>query len=84
MTTLAPLTISATRDGLARLAEQSLPEDIDLIQRCYLSDDFSEELTRFLQNEKRTGADSERATKALYADASDRTSCSYYGRPYAE
>ncbi|HAN81236.1 MAG TPA: enoyl-CoA hydratase [Gammaproteobacteria bacterium] len=52
MTTLAPLTISATRDGLARLAKQSVPEDIDLIQRCYLSDDFSEGVDAFFAKRK--------------------------------
>ena len=52
MTTLAPLTISATRDGLARLAERSVPADIDLIQRCYLSDDFSEGVDAFFAKRK--------------------------------
>jgi enoyl-CoA hydratase/carnithine racemase len=52
MTTLAPLTISATRVGLARLAKQSVPEDIDLIQRCYLSDDFSEGVDAFFAKRK--------------------------------
>ena len=52
MTTLAPLTISATRDGLARLAKQSVPEDIDLIQRCYLSEDFSEGVDAFFAKRK--------------------------------
>jgi len=52
MTTLAPLTISATRDGLARLAKKSVPEDIDLIQRCYLSDDFSEGVDAFFAKRK--------------------------------
>ena len=52
MTTLAPLTISATRDGLARLAKQSVPEDVDLIQRCYLSEDFSEGVDAFFAKRK--------------------------------
>lgn len=45
--TLAPLTISATRDGLRRLAGKDLPEDRDLISRCYLSDDFAEGIDAF-------------------------------------
>ena len=53
ITTLAPLTISATRDGLARL-EERLPADIDLIQRCYLSDDFSEGVDAFFAKRKPT------------------------------
>ncbi len=59
MTTLAPLTISATRDGLARLEERPVPADIDLIQRCYLSDDFHEGVDAFFANGNRTGVDSE-------------------------
>ena len=52
MTTLAPLTISATRDGLARLEERPVPADIDLIQRCYLSDDFHEGVDAFFAKRK--------------------------------
>lgn len=47
MQTLAPRTLSATRDGLARLAEQDLPPDRDLIERCYLSADFAEGIEAF-------------------------------------
>lgn len=47
MMTLAPLTISATRDGLKRLSQRATPDDIDLIQRCYLSDDFAEGVDAF-------------------------------------
>ena len=54
MTTLAPLTISATRDGLARLEERPVPADSDLIQRCYLSDDFSEGVDAFFAKRKPT------------------------------
>ena len=50
--TLAPLTISATRDGLNRLAERQIPEDSDLIQRCYLSDDFAEGIDAFFAKRK--------------------------------
>ena len=52
MTTLAPLTISATRDGLARLEERPVPADIDLIQLCYLSDDFHEGVDAFFAKRK--------------------------------
>lgn len=52
ITTLAPRTISATRDGLARLAERPVPADIDLIQRCYLSDDFAEGVDAFFAKRK--------------------------------
>jgi enoyl-CoA hydratase len=47
MQTLAPRTLSATRDGLKRLAEQDLPADRDLIERCYLSADFAEGIEAF-------------------------------------
>ena len=47
LTTLAPLTVSATREGLSRLSDRPIPEDVDLIQRCYLSDDFAEGIDAF-------------------------------------
>lgn len=47
MLSLAPLTVSATRDGLNRLASATLPDDRDLIERCYLSDDFAEGIEAF-------------------------------------
>ena len=50
--TLAPLTISATRDGLNRLSQRATPDDIDLIQRCYLSDDFAEGIDAFFAKRK--------------------------------
>ena len=49
---LAPLTISATRDGLKRLSQRATPDDIDLIQRCYLSDDFAEGVDAFFAKRK--------------------------------
>jgi enoyl-CoA hydratase len=52
VTTLAPLTVSATRDGLTRLAQRSIPEDTDLIQRCYLSEDFAEGIEAFFAKRK--------------------------------
>ena len=50
--TLAPLTTSATRDGLKRLSQRATPDDIDLIQRCYLSDDFAEGIDAFFAKRK--------------------------------
>lgn len=50
--TLAPLTISATRDGLNRLSQSVTPDDFDLIQRCYLSDDFAEGIDAFFAKRK--------------------------------
>ena len=50
--TLAPLTISATRDGLNRLSQLATPDDIDLVQRCYLSDDFAEGVDAFFAKRK--------------------------------
>lgn len=48
MLTLAPRTVSATREGLERLARQdALPFDGDLIERCYLSEDFAEGIEAF-------------------------------------
>lgn len=48
MKTLAPLTLSATREGLNRLSRRHpLPADRDLIERCYLSADFAEGIEAF-------------------------------------
>jgi enoyl-CoA hydratase/carnithine racemase len=52
LTTLAPLTVSATREGLSRLSDRSIPGDVDLIQRCYLSDDFAEGIDAFFSKRK--------------------------------
>ena len=52
LTTLAPLTVSATREGLSRLSDRPIPEDVDLIQRCYLSDDFAEGIDAFFAKRK--------------------------------
>ena len=62
--TLAPLTISATRDGLNRLSQRATPDDIDLIQRCYLSDDFAEGIDAFFAKRKANGVVNECATEA--------------------
>ncbi|MDB4021734.1 enoyl-CoA hydratase [Litorivicinus sp.] len=50
--TLAPRTISTTREGLRRLAGQVLPEDEDLITHCYLSQDFAEGIDAFFAKRK--------------------------------
>jgi enoyl-CoA hydratase/carnithine racemase len=52
LTTLAPLTVSATREGLSRLSDRSIPDDVDLIQRCYLSEDFAEGIDAFFAKRK--------------------------------
>jgi enoyl-CoA hydratase len=44
----APLTIRATKEALRRLATQR-PEGGDLIVECYMSDDFQEGMTAFLE-----------------------------------
>lgn len=46
----APLTLRATKEALRRLkaAQQQLLEDRDLIEMCYMSDDFREGLEAFL------------------------------------
>jgi enoyl-CoA hydratase/carnithine racemase len=44
----APLTLRATKEALRRLATQR-PEGDDLIVECYMSDDFQEGMTAFLE-----------------------------------
>jgi enoyl-CoA hydratase len=49
----APLTLRATRDGLRRLAETGSPiDDRDLIELCYMSEDFKEGMDAFLAKRK--------------------------------
>jgi enoyl-CoA hydratase/carnithine racemase len=48
---LAPLTLRATKEGLRRLQSAEVP-DSDLILMCYMSEDFHEGMSAFL--EKRT------------------------------
>jgi len=45
---LAPLTQSVTKEALRRLVTHGLPEDEDLIRRCYASDDFHEGIKAFM------------------------------------
>lgn len=44
----APITIQATKDAIRRIAEQSLPDDTDLLQRVYASRDFHEGVAAFI------------------------------------
>ena len=49
ITTLAPLTLRATKEALWRIKERSRPEEgRDLILMCYMSQDFREGLDAFL------------------------------------
>jgi enoyl-CoA hydratase len=45
----APLTISATKEALRRIARGQTSEGDDLILRCYMSADFREGMTAFLE-----------------------------------
>jgi len=44
----APLTLRATKEGLRRLAQETDPQDDDLIRQCYMSEDFREGMEAFL------------------------------------
>jgi len=44
----APLTLRATKIALARISGESMPSDEDLLEMCYLSDDFREGIDAFL------------------------------------
>lgn len=46
---LAPRTLAATRQGLSRLNQTKLPDDRDLIESCYLSQDFQEGVDAFFE-----------------------------------
>jgi enoyl-CoA hydratase/carnithine racemase len=53
MKTMAPLTIQASLEGLRRLrGAVPLPNDQDLIERSYVSDDFAEGVRAFLEKRK--------------------------------
>lgn len=49
---LAPRTVQATREGLARLKQAPLPDDSDLIEFCYMSEDFEEAVSAFFEKRK--------------------------------
>lgn len=48
LSTLAPVTQSVSKEGLRRLLAHQLPEDDDLIHRCYGSADFREGVDAFM------------------------------------
>ncbi len=53
LTTMAPLTIQSTLDGLRRLRHAvACPDDSDLIAACYTSEDFAEGVAAFLGKRK--------------------------------
>ena len=53
LTTMAPLTIQSSLDGLRRLRHAvACPDDSDLIAACYTSEDFSEGVAAFLEKRK--------------------------------
>jgi enoyl-CoA hydratase/carnithine racemase len=45
----APLTIATTKEALRRIIRGTTGDDHDLVQRCYLSEDFKEGMTAFLE-----------------------------------
>lgn len=50
---LAPLTLQSSMEGLRRLREATpLPDDHDLIERCYMSEDFREGMAAFFDKRK--------------------------------
>ena len=53
LTTMAPLTIQSSLEGLRRLRHAiACPDDADLIEACYQSDDFAEGVAAFLEKRK--------------------------------
>lgn len=48
----APLTLRATKEGMIRLAEGQAVDDKDLIELCYMSQDFKEGMEAFLSKRK--------------------------------
>jgi enoyl-CoA hydratase len=45
----APLTIATTKEALRRIMRGTIGDDHDLVERCYLSEDFKEGMTAFLE-----------------------------------
>jgi len=53
VTSFAPLTLRATKEGLRRIREQMLPEEArDLVALCYTSEDFREGVRAFIEKRK--------------------------------
>ena len=53
LTQMAPLTIQSSLEGLRRLRHAiASPDDADLIEACYQSDDFAEGVAAFLEKRK--------------------------------
>jgi enoyl-CoA hydratase len=53
MTSFAPLTLAATKEGLRRIRERMLPEEArDLVALCYTSEDFREGVRAFMEKRK--------------------------------
>jgi enoyl-CoA hydratase len=53
MSTFAPLTLWATKEGLRRIRERMLPEEArDLVALCYTSEDFREGVRAFIEKRK--------------------------------
>ena len=53
LTTMAPLTIQSSLEGLRRLRHAiACPDDADLVEACYQSDDFAEGVAAFLEKRK--------------------------------
>ena len=53
MTSFAPLTLAATKEGLRRIRERMLPEEArDLVALCYTSEDFREGVRAFVEKRK--------------------------------
>jgi len=48
----APLTISTTKEALRRIVRGTTGDDHDLVERCYLSEDFKEGMSAFLEKRK--------------------------------
>ena len=53
MKQMAPLTVKASLEGLRRLRQAAqLPDDNDLIEKSYVSADFAEGVSDFLEKRK--------------------------------
>lgn len=53
MTSFAPLTLRATKEGIRRIRERMLPDEArDLVALCYTSEDFREGVRAFMERRK--------------------------------